>query len=140
MRLIKNPIHKHRVVNLIRSMKVHIKRPRYLDTNSVSYGRAIEKLREDVVAIMKTTMEGFLQQNRARVPDMTRWFAIRVEKFISGNYFVDKQALQEWLSIRMFENTLWHVVEMFRSVKLKPDGNDCIVTTWVKEFMEALPP
>ena len=140
VRLINHPIPDDRVANFIRGMSVSIDGPCYVDTNSVSYGLEIKKLREVVVSYMSTIYDGFLHQNHDHLQNLERNVRDSVEEFIAGNYFVDEQALKLWLSKpgntkQKFEKIRQEVIKMFR--KLKYDGNDCMVITWVKELLEA---
>lgn len=136
--LINHPIPDH-VANFVRHMTVHIDQA-YVDTNSVSYGREIKMLREVIVSYMETLYNGFLNHNYDRVPGMERNVRDSVEDFIAGNYFVDEHALREWLSRRgnteqKFEKLREEIIKMLR--KLKYDGQDSMVITWVKELFEA---
>ena len=138
MMLINHPMPDH-VINFISHMTVYIDEA-LVDINSALYGREIKTLREVIVSYMETLYNGFLNHNYDHVPCMERNVRDTVDDFIAGNYFVDENALKEWLSKKgntkqKFEKLRQEVIKMFR--KLKYDGTDSMVLTWVKELFEA---
>ena len=124
------------VKETIADMRVFIDEPHYFDTNSRLYGQEIEKLRKAVVADMKTIYDHFLVQNVEHLQGLGE----NVEKFIAGDYFVDREAKKRWLSKsenteQEFKTAHQEVIKMFQ--RLKYDGRDCMLATWVKELVEA---
>ena len=140
-RLIYHPIPDDRTASFIQDMAVFINDPRYVDTNSVPYGEAIKKLREAVVAYMRIYYS-ILNQYDDDLQDLEKNVRDNVEDIIARNYFVDEQALNFWLSKRgntrqKFDKARLEVINMFQ--RLRCDGDDCMVITWVKELLEASP-
>ena len=137
--LITEPI-PDRDANFIRDMSVHIDKPG-VDENSISYGQQIEQLRNLIVSYMGALYDDLLIHGSFQHhPDLEQEVRDTVEGFIAGNYFVDENALQEWLSGRgntkqQFQKMRQKVIEMFR--KLIYDGPNSMVLTWVKELFDA---
>ena len=127
--------------NFIRGMSVHIIDKPVVDENSISYGQQIEHFRNLIVSYMRALYDDLVYHDSfQRHLDLEQEVRDTVEEFIGENYFVDKNALREWLSGR--ENTQQHfqemrqkVIEMFR--KLIYDGPNSMVLTWVKELFDA---
>ena len=121
-------------------MSVHIGKLG-VDENSISYGQQIEHLRNLIVSYMRALYDDLVYHDSfQRHTVLERNVRDTVDRFIAGNYFVDENALQKWLSKRgntqqQFQEMRQKVIEMFR--KLIYDGPNSMVLTWVQELFEA---
>ncbi len=94
---------------------------------------------------MEVLYNGILTGKYDFVPVVERNVRDTIEEFIAGNYFVDEDAKNVWLSQRgntekKFDAIHEEVINMFRKLIYRPwhpccEGN--MVLTWVLELFEA---
>jgi hypothetical protein len=135
---------KNAVDFIVNQMTVFFDGPRE-DRNATTYGRRIDELREAIAVYM----EGLYNQlsaddTDAPVPNIERNYVDEnVDEFIEGDYFVDGDALKEWLtqkgntrkeSDKAVKSVKEKVVDMFEKLNSKYAVQNDMVDNWVKEL------